>query len=115
MEEKDEQIQRSVLLVMAFELEGLCAGLRATVPNGLAPAQTTVSIMNRMLTDFSEKSDGCILDDLPPLEENTSPVDLLIVAEILRSSLMAFLTPDERDERDRTFGFGAAIEAEGRD
>ena len=39
------------------------------------------------------------------MDENTSPVDLLIVAEILRSSLMAFLTPVEREERDRLFGF----------
>ena len=61
--------------------------------------------MNRLLADFSEKSDGCVLDDLPAMNENTSPVDMLIVAEILRSSLMAFLTPVERQERERLFGF----------
>jgi hypothetical protein len=63
--------------------------------------------MNKLLEDFSEKSDGCVLDNLPKLDENTSPVDLLIVAEILHSSLLAFLTPSEHDTRDRIFGFGS--------
>ncbi len=64
--------------------------------------------MNKLLEDFSEKSDGCVLDNLPKLDENTSPVDLLIVAKILHSSLLAFLTPDEHDTRDRIFGFAAS-------
>ncbi len=106
--DNENQINRSVLLVMAFEVEGLCTGLRQTVPNGLAPAATTLSIMNKLLALFSEKSDGGVLDNLPALTDETSPVDCLIVAEILRSTLMAFLTPDELDERDRTFGFASA-------
>lgn len=104
---EDKQINRSALLVMTFELEGLCNGLRCTVPNGLAPSATTVAIMNRLLDEFSRKAEGCVLDELPKLDENTTPVDMLIVAEMLRSTLMAFLTPDERDARDRTFGFVA--------
>ena len=103
--DEENRIQRSVLRVMAFELEGLCEGLRNTVPHGLNPSHTTIGVINRLLADFSEKADGCVLDDLPPLDESTSPVDMLIVAEILRASLMAFLTPDEREERERLFGF----------
>ena len=104
---EDKQINRSALLVMTFELEGLCNGLRCTVPNGLAPAARTVAIMNRLLDEFSRKAEGCVLDELPKLDENTSAVDMLIIAEMLRSTLMAFLTPDERDARDRTFGFAS--------
>lgn len=106
--DNEDQINRSALLVMAFEVEGLCTGLRQTVPNGLEPSNTTLSLMNKLLAMFSEKSDGGVLDNLPALTEDTSPVDCLIVAEILRSTLMAFLTPDELDERDRTFGFASA-------
>jgi hypothetical protein len=105
--DNENKINRSALLVMAFEVEGLCTGLRQTVPNGLAPSATTLSIMNKLLATFSEKSNGGVLDNLPALTEHTSPVDCLIVAEILRSTLMAFLTPDELDERDRTFGFAS--------
>jgi len=105
---EEGQINRSSLLVMAFELEGLCTGLRCTVPNGLTPSVRTIAIMNRLLREFSEKVEGCALDELPELTEDASPVDLLIIAEMLRSALMSFLTPDERDARDRTFGFGAA-------
>ena len=104
----DNQINRSSLLVMTFELEGLCTGLRCTVPNGLTPSHRTVAIMNRLLEEFSRKAEGCVLDELPKLDEETSPVDLLIIAEMLRSTLMSFLTPDERDARDRTFGFASA-------
>ena len=103
----DEPIKRSALLVMAFELEGLCNSLRITVPNGLAPSRTTIAIMNKLLEEFSEKADGVLLDNLPPLDEKTSPVDVLIVAEILRSTLTAFLSPEELHERERTFGFAA--------
>ena len=106
--DNENQINRSALLVMAFEVEGLCTGLRQTVPNGLEPSATTLSIMNKLLALFSEKADGVVLDNLPALTEETSPVDCLIVAEILRSTLMAFLTSDELDERDRTFGFASA-------
>ena len=105
--DENKQINRSALLVMTFELEGLCNGLRCTVPNGLAPSATTVAIMNRLLDAFSRKAEGCVLDELPKLDENTTAVDLLIIAEMLRSTLMAFLTPDERDDRHRTFGFAA--------
>jgi len=104
---EDNQINRSALLVMAFEVEGLCNGLRCTIPNGLPPSATTLAVMNRLLARFSEKAEGCVLDELPALDENTAPADLLIVAEMLRSTLMAFLTPDERNARDRTFGFAS--------
>ena len=105
--DNENQINRSALLVMAFEVEGLCTGLRQTVPNGLEPSATTRSIMNKLLAQFSEKAEGVVLDNLPALTQDTSPVDCLIVAEILRSTLMAFLTSDELDERDRTFGFAS--------
>ncbi len=103
--DNENKINRSVLLVMAFEVEGLCTGLRQTVPNGLAPSATTLSIINKLLALFSEKAEGGVLDNLPALTPETTPVDILIVAEILRSTLMAFLTPDELNERDRKFGF----------
>ena len=106
----DNENKRSVLLVMAFEVEGLCTGLRQTVPNGLAPSATTLSIINKLLALFSEKAEGGVLDNLPALTPETTPVDILIVAEILRSTLMAFLTPDELNERDRKFGFTSAQE-----
>lgn len=108
--DNENKINRSAVLMMAFEVEGLCTGLRQTVPNGLSPSMTTLSLLNKLLAQFSEKADGVVLDDIPPLTEEISPVDCLVVAEILRSALMAFLTPDELDERDRTFGFASRRE-----
>jgi hypothetical protein len=104
MDTRERTIDRSGLFIISFQLEGVCTGLRATVPHGLAPGNDTVTILRKLLADFASISTGKMLKDLPDISETSNPVDILVFAETLRTSVLAFLTPDEISER-RSIGF----------
>ncbi|MEM1213612.1 MAG: hypothetical protein AAGI68_15090 [Planctomycetota bacterium] len=98
-------INRTGLFIISFQLEGLCTGLRLTVPHGLSPTAGSIALLKKLHDDFASISTGRSLDDFPPIDDSLSPVDVLVIAETLRSTVASFLTPDEREERDKTFGF----------
>lgn len=100
-----QHIDRSGLFVLSSQLEGLCAALRHTVPNGLQPGHGTAALLKKLYDDFDEIHTGAALDRFPAIDEALAPVDLLAIAETLRSTVMAFLTPEEREERKEVFGF----------
>lgn len=104
MNKLDKPIERGGLFIMSYQLEGLCNGLRLTVPNGLSPGKETVAILKKLQADFASISTGRILKDLPTVSETSSPVDILVLAETLRTSVMAFLSPEEVAEH-RKIGF----------
>jgi hypothetical protein len=104
MDTQRKMIDRSGLFIISFQLDGLCNGLRLTVPHGLAPGKATVAIIRKLLVDFASISTGRILKDLPQISETSSPVDILVFAETLRTSVLSFLSPDELSER-KTIGF----------
>lgn len=110
MNNQEKIIERGALFIISYQLEGLCTGLRMTVPQGLAPGKDTITIINKMLADFASISTGKVLKDLPTISETSSPVDILVMAETLRTSVLAFLTPDEIAEHRHTIGFHAQPE-----
>jgi hypothetical protein len=42
---------------------------------------------------------------IPEVTDESSPADLLVTAELLRVSMIAFLTPEEAEEQRGFFGF----------
>jgi len=104
MDKRDKTIDRSGLFIISFQIEGVCTGLRLTVPHGLAPGKGTITILRKLVADFASISTGKMLKDLPEISESSSPVDILVFAETLRTSILAFLSPDEILER-KTIGF----------
>ena len=104
MNKLDKPIERGALFIISYQLEGLCNGLRLTVPQGLSPGKETVAILKKLTADFASISTGRILKDMPTVSESSSPVDILIMAETLRTSVLAFLTPEEVAEH-RKIGF----------
>ena len=105
MNKQDKMIERGGLFIISYQLEGLCTGLRLTVPHGLAPGKDSVAILNKLLADFASISTGKLLKDLPKITESSSPVDILVMAETLRTSVLAFLSPEEISEHRKTIGF----------
>jgi len=97
-------IDRSGLFIISYQLEGLCNGLRLTVPHGLKPGKETIQIIEKLLADFAAILKGTLLDNLPKISESSNPVDILVFAETLRTSVLAFLSPEEVTER-RKIGF----------
>ena len=104
---QEKVVERGGLSIISFQLEGLCNGLRQTVPRGLAPGKDTVAIIKKLLADFASISTGKLLKDLPTLSETSNPVDILVMAETLRTSVLVFLTPEEIAEHRGTIGFHA--------
>ncbi|MDR3457552.1 MAG: hypothetical protein P4N60_08910 [Verrucomicrobiae bacterium] len=97
-------IERGSLFIVSYQLEGLCMGLRLTVPHGLSPGKESVAILKKLKADFASICTGRVLTDLPTISESSSPVDILVMAETLRTSVLAFLSPEEVAEH-RKLGF----------
>jgi hypothetical protein len=106
MSKLDKPIERGGLFIISYQFEGLCNGLRLTVPHGLSPGKETVAILKKLVVDFSEMAKGRVVKDLPTISESANPVGILVMAETLRTSVLAFLSPEEVAEH-RRIGFQA--------
>src|ERR1700734_2893596 len=95
-------IDRTGLFIISYQLVGLCTALRMTV---LAPGEGTLAILKKLIADFASISTGRCLTDLPTISESSSPVDILAMAETMRTTVLAFLSPEEISEHRRAIGF----------
>ena len=98
-------IGRTGLFIISYQLEGLCTALRLTVPQGLSSGPGAVAILKKLVADFTSISTGQSLKDLPPISDSMNPVDLLAMAETMRTTVLAFLSPEEISEHRRAIGF----------
>jgi hypothetical protein len=105
MEADRPPTHRSGLFILSFQLEGLCTTLRQTVPYNLPVGPATLAMLVRIKKAFDGMVSGPPVENLPDVDKDTSPVDVLMVAEILRSTLLAFLSPEEVDQRRTALGF----------
>ena len=105
MDPQVTRIDRSNLLIIAFQLEGLCTALRQSIASGLPPGPAIFENLGKLRTAFSSVHSGPSLDVLPNIDANSSPADILAFAEMLRTTVGAFLSPDEIIEKQRAIGF----------
>ena len=98
-------ILRGALFIIAFQLDGLCTALRYVVPAGLEPGAGTIDLLRKLYDDYASISSKRPLAGFPTIDANLSAVDMLAVAETLRSTVLAFLTPDELEDRKQVLGF----------
>jgi hypothetical protein len=104
-------IVRGALFMISFQLDGLCTALRYVVPAGLAPGAGTIMLLRKLYDDYASISSQRQLAGFPSVDGNLSAVDLLAVAETLRSTVLAFLTPDELEDRKQVMGFSPTPKA----
>jgi hypothetical protein len=48
---------------------------------------------------------GIAIDNIPQLDDQSSPVEVLIIAEALYGVIQCLLEPDEREDQQRFMGF----------
>jgi hypothetical protein len=60
----------------------------------------------RLKLTFDRIASGAPVEGLPDIDEATAPADVLMLVEVPRSTLLAFLSPEEIDERRSVFRFG---------
>jgi hypothetical protein len=105
MEPHVTQIDRSNILILAFQLEGLCTALRQSIASGSAVGPATSESLSKLRAAFSSVHSGSSLDVLPKIDANSPPSDILAFAEMLRTTVGAFLSPDEIIEKQRAIEF----------
>ena len=96
---------RTGLFILSFQLEGLCTTLRQVIPSGLPLGPETIAMAQRLKVTFDSIASGPSVEGLPDIDETTAPVDVLMLIEVLRSTLLAFLSHEEIEERRSVFGF----------
>jgi hypothetical protein len=113
MPENEKLIHRRAIFLRVYELEGFCHGLSQALAVGQSPGPMTQQYFRTLVKGASDVLVGPGKDEIPDIEPNPSPTDMLVVASILRSLLTAFLTPDEREEQQsaQPFGFAAGTRA----
>ena len=105
MNAKDKRIDRSNLLIIAFQLEGLCTALRQSIGCGLPVGPAAFTTLQSLHAAFAAIHTGPSLAVLPRIEPSAAASDILAFAEVLRATVAAFLTPDEVMEKHRAIGF----------
>jgi len=87
--------------IASFQIDGVCGALQELVPHGIEPGPDLRAMLQSLRDDFVGRCKGRSIDLIPPVTDSTSGVDLLAIAEVLRATNIAFLTPDEQQERRR--------------
>jgi hypothetical protein len=97
--------KRSNNFVASFQIEGLCTALRILASSGVQYGNTAWELLRSLRNAFVESGTGVTVEHIPEVSDKSSPADLLIIAEVLRSTMLAFLTPEEVRENRGVFGF----------
>ena len=71
----------------------------------MAPGPATFQTLQELHAAFAAIHSGSSLDVLPSIDFNSPPADILEFAEILRTTVGAFLSPDEVTEKRSAIGF----------
>lgn len=98
---------RSGPFVLHFQLQGFCNALRLALQCGHKPGATSFQVFAKLHTEWRNQATGRQIEDFPELDANASAADLLVVAETLLASSLAFLTPEQISEKRSAFGFAA--------
>jgi hypothetical protein len=108
MGERFPNLSRSGRFILYFQADGVCNALRLAVQVCQTPGPETVALLQAMAEDARLIGEGNAFDRLPSITEDTSAVDMLVAAEVIRTSMQCFLSPEEVEEQRRVIGFGAA-------
>lgn len=96
---------RSHKAVLSWQLAGVVTALRLTVPSGLSPGTATIALLKKLREQIEAQGDkglglaGVAIDNVPHLDDKSSPVDVLVVAEALHGLIQCLLEPDEREQQ----------------
>ena len=99
-------VRRSNRFIAFHQLTGLCQALRLAVQVRAEPGDVTLALLQRLRAEVAENYHGATINNLPDVDKSTNAVDRLALAELLRMTLLAFLTTEEVAEQRRTMGRG---------
>jgi len=106
MNEGEQIINRRGIFIISLQLEGLCQSLRLLSQINAPVSPEIVIISQKLFNDFKQiLVSGKTILGLPEPSETMSIHGLLTLAEVLRTSVLSFLSPDEMDDIGKTVRF----------
>ena len=100
---------RSDEFLAYFQHEAMCSHTRSLVLHGIEPGPQARDIIRDLRDVFVARTVGRATNQIPAITEETSSVDLLAITEVVLATTIAFLTPEELEER-ASMGFHAIKE-----
>jgi hypothetical protein len=91
--------KRSVRFVTSFQVDALCGALRDLVLHGIEPGPATRRLLKSLRDDCVARTSGGPTQWIPEVSDDVGPADLYAIAQVVRATNMAFLTPEEMQER----------------
>src|SRR5262245_54444649 len=95
---QDQPIEsRSHRSVLSWQLAGIVQGLRLTAPYGQAPGNATHTLIENVRKQMEARGEkglgltGVAIDNIPHLDANCTPVDILVIAEALHGLIQCLL------------------------
>ena len=95
---------RSIEFIAQFQVEALCACLRTLILARAEPGPQTRQVVKSLRDELVSRCSGKPSERIPEVTDSTNASDLLMIAELVRATGIAFLTPEEIQER-RSIGF----------
>jgi hypothetical protein len=90
---------RSHEFVRSYQLDALCETLRFCIASQAPLSPACRHVLKMLRDDFVATGQGRVIEYIPDVPEDAELPDLLFVAEFLRATVVAFLSPEELDER----------------
>ncbi len=100
-----DAVYRSERFVLSYQLDGICQALRLIVQAREKPGAKTLQLLTKLRSEVGRNVAGQALKDVPDFDASTTLPELVAIAEFLRATMLAFLSPEETKERSGGMGF----------
>jgi len=97
---------RTGLFILSIQLDRFCEVLREIVLRDLPLGPATISLAQRFKGRFESVTSGPAVEGIPDIDETLSGIDVLMIVEVLNATLLAFLSPEDVENRREFLGFG---------
>lgn len=94
---------------MYFQASGLCEALRLAVQMGQNPGKSTIDLIRKSRENAQQIGSGAAFDRLPEITEESPVVDVLVAVEVLRATLLAFMSAQEIEENKQSFSILSSL------
>ena len=98
------QIERRASFMLAYQLEGFVESVSQLTSNGVALGSVTRQWLRDLINGAKTIGSGRSFEILPSISDELADADVAVIAATLRSTILAFLTPDEMSEQQHAFG-----------
>jgi hypothetical protein len=96
---EDEPVKRSDRFILSYQLDGFCRALRLMAHKREKPGAKTIQLLTKLRTEVGKNVTTTAMQGIPHFDAATTLPELLAIAEVLRSTMHAFLSPQEASEK----------------